>query len=483
MSSKGNVFGRRSFLTRGSAAAGLGLFADLEAYPQNVNRNSKPSDLKITDMRIAVLSQNRGAGGQGGAGRGGRPADAPPGGQPYPEPAPVRGRGMGQILIRIDTNQGISGYGELYNGGQAAYALVLKSRILGENPCNVEKIFRKVKQFGGQARQGGGVTAVEQACWDVAGKAYGAPVFQMLGGAYRDKVRMYSETAVRSDDPKVIGLDLKARAAAGFTMLKMDLGVEAILRGKPGTFQAPADGPWGSSEMVENYMTAYELTDKGCALVADHVGQVREVLGMDIPLAFDHFGHLGVNSLIKLGKALQKHSPAWLEDMVPWYRTEEWKIITDSIDVPTLTGEDVYLAESFEKLCQARAVDYIHPDPAVTGGCLELKKMGDLAKRYSVGMMVHCASTPIGYMAGVHAIAATENFIAYEWHQPEMPWYKDITGIWPIVQDGYIPVPTGPGMGIKVNEEAIRPLCRQGEFFTDPTTQWDTQNGQDREWS
>ena len=156
MSSKGYLFGRRSFLTKGAAAAGLGLFADLEAYPQNVNRNSKPSDLKITDMRIAVLSQNRGAAGQpGGAGRGGRPAAVRTGGQPYPEPAPVRGRGMGQIVIRIDTNQGISGYGEMYNGGEPAYALVLKSRLLGENPCHVEKIFRKIKQFGGQARQGG----------------------------------------------------------------------------------------------------------------------------------------------------------------------------------------------------------------------------------------------------------------------------------------------------------------------------------------
>lgn len=371
----------------------------------------------------------------------------------------------------------------MYNGGVPPYALMLKSRILGENPCHVEKIFRKIMQFGGQSRQGGGVTAVEQACWDIAGQAYGVPVHQMLGEKYRDKVRMYSETPVRSDDPKEIGKDLKARAEAGFTMLKTDLGAEAILRGTPGTFQAPMDGPWGGGDTAENYMTAYELTEKGCALVADYVGQVREIMGMDIPLAFDHFGHLGINSLIKLGKALEKYNPAWLEDMVPWYRTEEWKTITDALDVPTLTGEDVYLAESFEKLCQARAVDYIHPDPAVTGGCLELKKMGDLAQRYSIGMMVHCASTPIGYIAGVHAIAATQNFIAYEWHQPEMPWYKDISDAWPLVKNGYIDVPMKPGMGVKVHEDAIRPLCRQGEFFTDPTSQWDSQRGWDRTWS
>jgi L-alanine-DL-glutamate epimerase-like enolase superfamily enzyme len=486
MPSEGKRFGRRSFLAKGASAAGLGLFADLEAYPQNVNRNSNPSDLKITDMRIAVLSQG-GAAGRRGASRGGArgraAADVRPEEPPVPGPATPRGRGMGQILVRLDTNQGISGYGEMYNGGEPPYALILKSRILGENPCHVEKIFRKIKQFGGQARQGGGVTAVEQACWDLAGKAYGVPVHQMLGGAYRDKVRMYTETPVRSDDPKVIGADLRARVDEGFTMVKMDLGVEAILRGKPGTIHAPTGGPWGGSEMVEQFYTAYELTDKGCELVADYVGAVREAMGCDVPMAHDHFGHLGINSLIKLGKALQKYSPAWLEDMVPWFRTQEWKTITDSIDVPTLTGEDVYLAESFEELCQARAVDYIHPDPAVTGGCLELKKMGDLAQRYSIGMMVHCASTPIGYMAGVHAIAATENFIACEWHQPERAWYKDITDMWPIVKDGYIEVPMKPGMGIEVNEEAIRPLCREGESFNDPTTQWDTLNGQDRLWS
>ena len=146
MSSKNKLFGRRSFLKTGGAAAGVGLFSDLEAYPRNVNRNSKPSDLKITEMRIAVLSQNRGQGGGGGRG-GGRPADPRTGGQAHPAAAGGRGGVLsGQILVRIDTNQGISGYGEMYNGGVPPYALMLKSRILAENPCNVEKIFRKIKE-------------------------------------------------------------------------------------------------------------------------------------------------------------------------------------------------------------------------------------------------------------------------------------------------------------------------------------------------
>jgi L-alanine-DL-glutamate epimerase-like enolase superfamily enzyme len=148
-----------------------------------------------------------------------------------------------------------------------------------------------------------------------------------------------------------------------------------------------------------------------------------------------------------------------------------------------LTGEDAYLTESLEALCQARAVDYIHPDHLVIGGLLELKKTSDMAAKYSVGMMVHSNATPIGYAAGVHAIAACQNFLAMEWHMPQPAWHKDLTDKGDLVVKGYIPVPTGPGLGIKVNEEAMRPLCRPGEFFTDPTTYWDSQFGGDKAYT
>ena len=100
-------------------------------------------------------------------------------------------------LIKIYTNQGLVGYGEVRDGGSKSYALMLKSRILGENPCDVDKIFRRIKQFGHHARQGGGVCGIEVALWDLAGKAYGVPVYQMLGGKFRDKIRIYCDTDVR----------------------------------------------------------------------------------------------------------------------------------------------------------------------------------------------------------------------------------------------------------------------------------------------
>ena len=250
MSTKENKIGRRTFLGMGAAAAGLGLWADLEAYPQNVNRNSIASDLKITDMRIAVLRGpggkpiQEGNGGPSSAGGPAGPRRAHRAGQPRREMPPATpGAGAasgGTIVVRIDTNQGISGYGQaIGDGPQPNYILMHKARLLGENPCNVDRIFRKIKMHGGYNRQGSGVNAIENALWDLAGHAYGVPIYQMLGGKFRDKIRMYSEGDPKSNSIADIAADYKERVASGFTMLKYDLPVAPILRGKPGTIYAP----------------------------------------------------------------------------------------------------------------------------------------------------------------------------------------------------------------------------------------------------
>jgi len=336
------LINRRSFLGSAAGLIGAGFWADetLEAAVQNVNTNSKPSDLKITDLRIADLPN--------------RP------------------------IIRIDTNQGIYGLGEVRDGASKTYALMLKSRILGENPCNVDKIFRKIKQFGFHARQAGGVCGIEMALWDLAGKAYNVPVYQMLGGKFRDRIRIYCDTP-EARDPKEFEARLKKRLADGFTFFKMDIGI-GVLRNIPGTVTMPAGMSRAERDMTEHMFTGIEITDKGIAIMAERVAQVREIIGWEIPLGTDHFGHIGVNSCIRLGKAFEKFNLAWMEDFIPWYRTELWKKITDSIDVPTMTGEDIYLKEPFEKLCREHAVDIIQPDLASSGGILETKKIGDMAQ-------------------------------------------------------------------------------------------------------
>jgi L-alanine-DL-glutamate epimerase-like enolase superfamily enzyme len=451
--------GRRLFMKHAAAAVGAaatwpGLRTsasaedEFEGLAQNVNANSRPSDLKITDLRVAVIGR--------------APMTCP--------------------IIRIDTNQGVYGLGEVRDGASKNYALMLKSRLLGENPCNVDKLFRKVKQFGSHSRQAGGVCAVEMALWDLAGKVYNVPVYQMLGGKFRDSIRCYADTN-ESHDPKVYGQRLKARRDQGFTWLKMDLGVDLVAK-EPGALTMPSGTSLAYGDPVVGMLTGTEITDKGIALMSDYVAEIREIVGMDVPLCADHFGHIGVNSCIRLGRALQKFNMAWLEDMVPWSYTAHLKQITDAVDVPILTGEDIYLKEPFIELCRTHAVDIVHPDLATSGGILETKKIGDAAQEFGVPMAMHFAGSPVSCMANVHCAAATENFLALEHHSFDVPWWGDLVdGVEkPIVNKGYIAVPEKPGLGITLNEEAVKQHLLEPGYF-EPTPQWNTDRTSDRQWS
>ncbi len=438
---------RRSFFRSAAGAAAATFWADqtLDAALQHTNTASKPSELRITDLRVASLP--------------GRP------------------------IVRLDTNQGIAGYGEVRDGASKTYALMLKRLLVGENPCNVDKVFRKIKQFGFHARQAGGVCGVEMALWDLAGKAYNVPVYAMLGGRFRDRIRIYADTP-QGREPGVQAERLKKRIADGFTFLKMDVGIGA-LRGIPGTVTAPQGTPaLSQGDRTVHMLTGIEITDKGVGIMGERVAQVRDIIGMEIPLGLDHFGHIGVNSCIRLGKAFQKYNPAWMEDFIPWQYTELWKKITDAIDVPTLTGEDIYLKEPFETLCREHAVDIIQPDLASSGGILETHKIGDMAQEYGVPMVMHMAGSPVSCFASVHCAAATENFLVLENHSVDQPSWGDIVdGVdKPIVDRGYIKVPEGPGLGFSINEEALKKAVRDGYF--EPTPEWDRKERiNDRLWS
>ena len=344
---------RTFFKSAGAAAAGASAIgflgdAELEGAVQNVNRNSIPSELKITDLRVATVV--------------GAPMTCP--------------------LIRIDTNQGISGYGEVRDGGSATYALILKSRLLGENPCNVDKLFRKIKQFGHHARQAGGVCGVEMALWDLAGKAYGVPAYQMLGGRFRDKVRLYADTT-EADNPTEQGKRLKARMDQGFTYLKQDFGIN-LLKDVPGALTKPLGTGYVGRDTVMHPFTGISITEKGVAWLSDWVGAVREVIGPEVPLSSDHYGHIDVNSCIRLAKAMEKHHLAWMEDMVPWQFGELMKQIRDATDIPILTGEDIYLKEDFNKLVDDGRRRHDPPRPRVLGrpaGDEEDRRLRDGARR------------------------------------------------------------------------------------------------------
>ncbi|MDB5560840.1 MAG: Mandelate racemase/muconate lactonizing protein [Hyphomicrobiales bacterium] len=439
-----------------------------------VNTNSKPSDLRITDIRVAEIV-----------------------GAPFTS-----------ALLKIYTNQGIVGLGEVRDGASATYALMLKSRLLGENPCDIDRLFRRIKQFGGHGRQGGGVSAVEIALWDLAGKAYGVPIYQMLGGKFRDKVRIYCDTDAEKPSGTETGRRLKERMDLGFTFLKMDLGLMQVA-GIPGAVVAPAGTLEGyrthagrgqartleerrlrnaayDVQNVRHPFSALHFTDKGIDLLEQYIHEVREVIGYEIPLAIDHVGHISLQNGIRLAKRIEKYVPAWLEDVIPWQYADQYRQLQEATTVPICTGEDIYLKEGFEPLLKS-GISVIHPDLLTSGGILETKKIGDAAQEHGIAMAIHMAESPIAAMAAAHVAVATENFMALEYHSADVPWWDDIAiGLpKPIVKDGFITVTDKPGLGIDdLNDDLLSRHLQPGVTgIWQPTDRWDDDWSWDRTWS
>lgn len=448
----------------------------------HVNTYSKPSDLRITDMRFVDIV----------------------------------GAPMHCTLLRIETNQGITGYGEVRDGASKLYAQMLKRCLIGENPCNIDKIFRRIKQFGGMSRQAGGVCGVELALWDIAGKAYGIPVYQMLGGKFRDKVRMYCDTDVDGKDTGLnMGDALKKRVEKhGYTMLKMDLGINQLWDVEGGLSapvgfldeyhhtaqmarEAKARGDkaaarwWANRNYDQNNIahpfTGIHITKKGFDYLENYVKEVRSVIGYEIPLSIDHFGHIGVEDCIKLANRLEDYNMCWLEDMIPWQLTEQYVRLHNASTTPIATGEDIYLLENFKPLLDNRAVSIIHPDILSSGGIYETKKIGDYAEECGVAMALHMAETPVACLAAVHVAAATNNFLGLEFHSNDVDWWSDMVKDTekPRIVDGFMAVPEKPGIGIdELDDEVLKEhIHPEIPGLWESTDEWNDWISHDRLWS
>ena len=456
-----------------------------ENYEQtlaHVNTYSKPSDLRITDLRFVDIV----------------------------------GAPMHCTLLRIETNQGITGYGEVRDGASKLYAQMLKRFLIGENPCNIDKIFRRIKQFGGQSRQAGGVCGVELALWDIAGKAYGIPVYQMLGGKFRDKVRMYCDTDVDGKDTGLnMGEALKKRVEKhGYTMLKMDLGINQLWDVEGGLCapvgfleqyghtakmarEARQKGDkvaarwWANraydQQNIAHPFTGIHITKKGFDYLENYVKEVRSVIGYEIPLSIDHFGHIGVEDCIKLANRLEDYNMCWLEDMIPWQLTDQYVRLHNASTTPIATGEDIYLLENFKPLLDNHAVSIIHPDILSSGGIYETKQIGDYAEECGVAMALHMAETPVACLAAVHVAAATNNFLGLEFHSNDVDWWSDMVKDTekPRIVDGFMAVPEKPGIGIDELDDEVLAEHIHPEIpgLWEPTTEWDNWISHDRLWS
>ena len=376
------------------------------------------------------------------------------------------------IIVRVDTDEGISGYGEAH--GLKEPILNLKHFIIGEDPTDVERVMLKIRHRGGYKPWGSAVSAVEMALWDIAGKAAGLPVYKLLGGKVRDRVRVYCDCGAGvplepggspyTPEAYAEKARRRLRLPQKFTIFKFDIG----LHGKQ-LYSVPG----GVLEAEGTYPDRGHATEVGLKAEIECVKAIKEVLGDKVELALDCGPGQTLPAAIRLAKALEPFNVMWAEDLLqgdysPFTDVEAYKILTQSTSTPTLTGEHIYLRYGFRDLIEKRAVSIVAPDVMDVGGIAETKFIAELADLYGVLIAPHSLGLPISFMANVHAAAAMpKNFIAFEFHMADNPWWEDIIkGVEkPLIKDGYAAIPDKPGLGFELNEKEVRKHLAEGEKY------------------
>ncbi|MFC4989780.1 MULTISPECIES: mandelate racemase/muconate lactonizing enzyme family protein [Saliphagus] len=369
-------------------------------------------------------------------------------------------------LVRVHTDADVVGIGECYRGGGVTDVIeYMKRFLIGENPVDVERLFRRmVQETSGHGGTTGKVvtaaTGVEIACWDVLGKVTGLPVYQLLGGKYRDRIRLYCDChageAYEVEDGYTVGHDAEAYtpeayaaeaervADMGFGALKFDL-------------DQPAD----------NEPDPYNgrLDNAAIERKREIVEAVRDAVGPEIDLAFDCHWDYSLDSAKRLCRALEPYDLMWLEDVIPPENMDAQREITRNSPVPIATGENRFRVHEFKDLLYEFGVDIVTPDPTTCGGLAETKAIANRAEENYVVCSPHNVCSPVGTMACVHLGAAMANLGTLEYHALEVDWWADLLSrAEPIIEDGHITVPEEPGLGIELDEDVAR------EHLLDPGT-------------
>jgi galactonate dehydratase len=364
--------------------------------------------------------------------------------------AEVRGHGY-STYVRVYTDEGLIGNGECIHGGEGCALQVhgLKRHLLGEDPLNVDALFEKMRRanlFNG-AMAGGMVTAmtgVEIALWDLAGKALGVPVYQLLGGKFRDRIRLYCDCHAGADfSPDAYAQRARAMVERGFDALKFDVDE------RHAGFRTDAWN-WHASPGEIDWMVA-------------RVAAVREAVGPGVDLAIDMHGRYDIASGIAVARAMEPFRLLWLEEPVPPENVAALREVKRCSPVPICSGENLYLRWGFRDLLEQQAVDVIMPDIPKCGGLSECRKIANMAEVYYVPLAPHNVCGPLGTMASAHVCATIPNFLIMEWHWCDYAGWDEFTiQDQPVLQDGHVVLTDRPGIGLEVNDEALRPYLRPG---------------------
>ena len=369
-------------------------------------------------------------------------------------------------VVRIVTDEGLDGYAavESYKPYLKPHVLHFRDFILGADPTNVERVMMRIRNHGAFKPWGSAVSAIEMACWDIAGKAAGLPVYKLLGGKVRDRVRVYNG-AVRfplTDYSPEDYAENTARMKAspeGFTIIKQAISFHSAMpRAIPHFYYGEPQpsthhGQWEGGP----------LTDRGLNHLVACVEAMKGVLGDDVGLALDCGPGMTVPDAIRFARAVEPYNVMWLEDMVtgdytPHVSATLYREVTRATSTPIHTGEQIYLRQNFRELIETRAVSIVGPDPSDVGGIAELKWIAEYADLHGVLIAPHGTGNGLLGLAALVQVSATlpRNYIAFEYPIGTPDWWKDIVvGLPdPIVTDGFIEVWDRPGMGVDLIPEA-----------------------------
>ena len=380
-------------------------------------------------------------------------------------------------VVRITTDEGIDGYGEAENPKSylKPHVLFYKQWLLDEDPTNVERVMLKIRRMGSFKPWGSAVSAIEMALWDIAGKAAGLPVYKLLGGKTRDKVRVYNG-GIRFPMPGVSPEDYasnmtKMKASPeGFSIIKQGISFHSAMpwQVQEFSYDETRKGPPHANRGL--------LTEKSMKHIIACVEAMKSVLGDEVGLALDCGPGWMVPDAIRVAKALESLNLMWMEDMItgdymPYVMADVYREVTQATSTPIHTGEQIYLRQNFRELIEGHAVRVIGPDPADVGGIAELKWVAEYADLHGILMAPHGIFDGLIGLAALVQVCATmpQNYIAFEYPvaRPEW-WYEIVDGLPnPIVKNSLIEVWDRPGLGVTFNEKARQYVSPEDQDFFD----------------
>lgn len=381
-------------------------------------------------------------------------------------------------VVRIVTDAGISGYGQAESAKPylKPHVMFYRQYLIDQDPTDVERVMQRIRRMASFKPWGSAVSAIEMALWDIAGKAANLPVYKLLGGKVRDKVRVYNggrRFGMTSCMPEDFARDVAQMKACseGFTIIKEGMGFHSgIARQFPNFFYGELQGgPPHSNRGL--------ITERGMKHMIACVEAMKAELGDEIGLALDCGPGWTVPDAIRFAKAVEPYNLMWLEDMItgdymPYVLADVYRDVTMSTSTPIHTGEQIYLRHNFRELIEKHAVNIIGPDPADVGGIAELKWVAEYADLHGILMAPHGIFDGLIGLAALVQVSATmpQNYIAFEYPVPRAAWWYDIVeGLPdPIVVDGFINVWDRPGLGVDlIPAKAQKYLLAGDEDFFD----------------